>query len=76
MFHNGLKVIVNRLVSLGIVFFVCSAQADDFLVKTQSEYLDASSKLNPGDRIILANGVWRDFEILFQGVGTEQEAIT
>jgi len=53
-----------------------SAHAEDFLVKNQDEYNKASSSLKPGDNIILANGVWRDFEILFHGKGTQEQPIS
>jgi poly(beta-D-mannuronate) lyase len=30
----------------------------------------------PGDSVVLANGVWRDFEIVFTGEGTAAKPIT
>ncbi len=48
----------------------------DTLVRTQDEYAAAVANAQPGDTIVLANGVWRDFEILFQGEGTEDAPIT
>ena len=32
--------------------------------------------LNPGDTIVLANGVWNDFEILFEAQGSADQPIT
>ncbi|MCX2783898.1 polysaccharide lyase 6 family protein [Microbulbifer thermotolerans] len=52
------------------------AYAEEYLVKTQREYARAAKNLTPGDTIVLANGVWRDFEILFTGEGTEKHPIT
>ena len=46
------------------------------LVHSQQEYSDAAKDLQPGDSITLANGVWTDFEILFQGLGTADQPIT
>jgi poly(beta-D-mannuronate) lyase len=49
--------------------------AKQWLVKTPDEYKKAVKKLEAGDRIVLANGVWQDFEILFKGQGTKQKPI-
>ncbi len=57
-----------------IVLNACPAAARDILVSTQAEYKDAVKAANPGDTIVLANGEWRDFEILFTGEGTEDDA--
>ncbi|MEO9521510.1 polysaccharide lyase 6 family protein [Parasphingorhabdus sp.] len=52
------------------------ASAEHYFVKTQSEYFAAEKKLVAGDIIILANGIWRDFEIKFSGKGTRKKPIT
>ncbi len=46
------------------------------LVSTQAEYAEAVKSLKPGDTIVLANGRWENFEILFTGEGTEQAPIS
>ncbi len=51
-------------------------QAATTLVKSQSEYKDATKNLQPGDTIVLANGEWENFEISFIGVGRENKPIT
>ncbi|MGI9229130.1 MAG: polysaccharide lyase 6 family protein [Gammaproteobacteria bacterium] len=43
--------------------------AETILVASQSEYADAVKRLQPGDTLVLKNGVWRDFEMLFKGKG-------
>ena len=48
----------------------------DYKVANQAEYAEALSSIQKGDSIILANGVWSDFEILFEGKGSESEPIT
>jgi poly(beta-D-mannuronate) lyase len=53
-----------------------SASDGNVLVGSQQEYDAVSETLQPGDSIVLANGVWNDFEILFQGVGTADNPIT
>ena len=51
------------------------ASEDYVLVSTPEEYAEAAKSLEPGDEIVLANGRWEDFEILFTGEGTEDEPI-
>lgn len=53
-----------------------SASATETLVTNQDEYRDAVKRAGPGDVIVLANGVWRDFEILFTGDGEPERPIT
>jgi len=50
--------------------------ADQVLVNTIAEYENAIDKVQAGDTIVLANKVWRDFEILFKGEGREEAPIT
>jgi poly(beta-D-mannuronate) lyase len=50
--------------------------AKDFLVSTQPEYEKAVQAAQAGDKIVLASGEWRDFEILFTGEGTAEQPIT
>lgn len=46
------------------------------LVRSQDEYRKVAQTLQPGDVIVLANGEWRDFEIVFAGKGTKAKPIT
>lgn len=46
------------------------------LVRSQDEYRKVTQKLQPGDIVVLANGEWRDFEIVFAGKGTKAKPIT
>jgi poly(beta-D-mannuronate) lyase len=50
--------------------------AKEYLVKTPDEFNKVSSDLQAGDEVILANGVWTDFEILFKAKGTEKAPVT
>jgi len=52
------------------------ASAAETLVTNQEEYHDAVERARPGDVIVLANGVWRDFEILLVGNGEPDRPIT
>lgn len=46
------------------------------LVHSQDEYRKVAQNLQPGDIVVLANGEWRDFEIVFAGNGTKAKPIT
>lgn len=55
-----------------------STSDDDgrILVSTQAEYQEALNQAEAGDTIVLANGEWEDFEILFVGDGEADRPIT
>ncbi|RHW18410.1 poly(beta-D-mannuronate) lyase [Sphingomonas gilva] len=52
------------------------AAAETTVVRTQAEYANAAKRLRPGDTIVLANGEWRDFQIVFTGQGAADKPIT
>jgi poly(beta-D-mannuronate) lyase len=54
----------------------CVAQAAEIKVESQQAFRDAVRDLEPGDTVVLANGEWRNFEILFTGQGREGRPIT
>lgn len=45
------------------------ALAADHLVHDAAGYAAVAGTLQPGDRVILADGVWRDIDLLLQGTG-------
>ncbi len=53
-----------------------TTSAESALVRTPQEFATAVGRLQPGDTLTLADGEWRDFEILFAGRGTEDQPIT
>jgi len=64
---------------VGLVFITSlynRANATDFLITSQDEYDKISDSLAPGDKVVLANGVWENFEILFHGEGTKEQPIS
>ena len=65
-------------IPLLVLFVVLShaGHAETLLVSSQANYEDAVDDLEPGDTVVLANGIWRDFEILFTGFGTTEQPIT
>ncbi|GAA6167659.1 polysaccharide lyase 6 family protein [Sessilibacter corallicola] len=52
------------------------AVAAEYVVKNKSDYHSRAQGLAPGDTLILADGVWNDFEIVFEGYGTAEQPIT
>lgn len=53
-----------------------AAQANDILVADREEFDRAVSAAEPGDRIVLADGEWRDVQLEFSGEGAEGAPIT
>jgi len=53
-----------------------NAHSATIQVTSQAEYSDALKGLQAGDTIVLANGEWKDFEILFTGTGLPDQLIT
>ncbi|MEP3050886.1 MAG: polysaccharide lyase 6 family protein [Erythrobacter sp.] len=52
------------------------AHAEHYFVRNQNEYAHALSGIEAGDVIILANGEWRDFELVITGEGRPDHPIT
>ncbi len=50
--------------------------AAEYVVKNKSDYHSRVKELVPGDTVILADGIWSDFEIVFEGNGTAEQPIT
>ena len=57
--------------------FSCKQQENNKnSVKNILEFNNAVANANPGDTITLANGVWKDVELVFEGRGTKDKPIT
>lgn len=66
-------------VTIFLLLFTISCkdnQSNGLLVKDITEFNNAVKNANPGDVITLANGVWKDAELVFEGKGTEEDPIT
>ncbi|GIV31069.1 MAG: hypothetical protein KatS3mg029_0420 [Saprospiraceae bacterium] len=63
----------SLLLILGLVLFGCSEKK--VLVHNVEEFNKAVKKAKPGDRIVLANGVWRNAELVFEGKGEKDNPI-
>ncbi|WP_299555942.1 polysaccharide lyase 6 family protein [Seonamhaeicola sp.] len=59
-----------------LIVFSCNKSGEaGILVKDLTAYNEAVSKAQPGDIIVLANGVWNDAELVFEGQGTKENPI-
>ena len=45
------------------------------IVQTQEEYQLAEKLAQPGDVLVLANGIWRDFDLVLEAEGTADHPI-
>lgn len=61
---------------VAIVLFGQNTFAREYLVKTSEQFKKVSSSLKAGDEVVLANGTWTNFEILFKAKGTEKAPVT
>lgn len=72
----GLAGLLARGLAVLLMLGSASLGATEYKVSTQEEYRQRSADLAPGDVVVLANGTWKDFEVLFEGRGTEGQPIT
>lgn len=72
----GSLLLFNISVVVSLSFLSTFASAKDWLVDSPKAYKKAVKQLEPGDSVILSDGVWQDFEILFTGKGTALKPIT
>lgn len=74
---NSYSLTIQVLLSLVIMSITISqAFAKQWLVESPKAFKSALKQVKPGDAIVLANGVWNDFEVLFTAKGTKQKPIT
>ena len=69
-----IKLSLTLMLLLGIVACAPSTPGE-INVKDQAEFKQAVANAKPGDVIRLANGTWKDFEILFTGTGEADQPI-
>ena len=62
-------------ISFFIIVSCDSESSSGILVKNISEFNDAVKAATPGTTITLANGVWNDVELVFEGKGTDENPI-
>lgn len=67
-------IVISLFISL---FYSCDKQENGvILVNNIDEFNEAVSNSEPGTIIKLANGIWKDVELVFEGVGTAENPIT
>ena len=66
-----------RLIPFAVIAALVSCAPDDDaqLVRTMEEFDQAVAMLQPGDQVILANGVWTDVEFKFRAEGLPDQPI-
>jgi len=64
------------LLGLGALAGSVQAYAAERLVRTPEAFTAAVRASAPGDSVVLVDGVWRDFEMVFTGEGTAAQPIT
>ena len=60
---------------LAVLLASCAQPVDDNLVHNLEEFNAATADLQPGDKIILANGIWQDVELVLRADGLPDERI-
>lgn len=68
--------IPRSLLLLILGAFCGPIEARSIVVRDQDEFAAATADLKPGDKVILTNGEWRDFEIEFAARGTPDKPIS
>ncbi len=58
------------------VCVACSSHAGEVLVHNADELEAAMESAQPGDTVVMADGVWTDAELVFAGKGIEESPIT
>jgi poly(beta-D-mannuronate) lyase len=61
--------------SLALLHFSSSIPAAEFLVGTPDELATTQKHIQPGDILVLKNGLWPDADLLFEARGTSQAPI-
>ncbi|RYD93202.1 MAG: hypothetical protein EOP54_19585, partial [Sphingobacteriales bacterium] len=65
--------IIKKLSAAAFITGVFAMQASDIKVGNSAELNSAIGSVKPGDRIIMANGTWKDTAIAFTANGTVKD---
>lgn len=57
------------------LLFLATANALEIKVSNMAELTEAISKVKPGDRIVMSNGIWKDTVIDFNAKGVSKDSI-
>lgn len=65
------------IISICFFFYSCGSKEEKSMpIRNIEEFNLAVKNASPGAVLVLANGIWKDTELLFEGKGTEEEPIT
>lgn len=64
------------LVWLGCIFWCAAATARDFDVDDAKALAESLKQVQPGDHVVLRDGVWRDVDLVFDAEGKADAPIT
>ncbi len=64
------------VIALSLAQITSAGRAADYRVADATQFKEAVKKVTPGDSIILANGLWRDADLVFRASGTTSQPIT
>lgn len=70
------KKLFPLILTLLLFAFTSRVDANSIRVQNKAELEKAIAVAQPGDEIVLSNGVWKDIQIKFTGQGTESKPIT
>ena len=73
---NRAFLVLRGLTLSATMVFATGVLAKEYRVESQLHYREVATKLAPGDTVILKDGVWNDFEIIFEGHGEPDLPIT
>lgn len=66
---------LTKILLILMLLFTVPGHATNYLVKTVAEITTALAKVQPGDTLLMAAGIWNNAAIVFRGVGTETSPI-
>ena len=66
---------LTYLLTLASLLFIPNVYGRELLVSNPAEFADAVEKLQPGDTLVMRNGVWADALLVFKGTGTANRPI-
>lgn len=64
-----------NLQAILVILILSSCSSGRNVVKNLDEFNQAVAAAKPGDKIVMANGVWENVELLFEAHGTEENPI-
>lgn len=78
-YHNKFRisglVLSLNLFTLFMFFTLSSGTAQKYIVSNQAQFKDQVKQAEPGDTIVMQNGVWKDAKLVFRGQGTAEKPI-